>query len=34
LFWVVLIFNLLSTVVTAIIPRGDYAKAWKALHPS
>lgn len=34
LFWVVLIFNLLSTVVTAIVPRGDYAKAWKALHPS
>ena len=34
LFWVVLIFNLLSTVVTAIVPRGDYAKAWRALQPS
>lgn len=34
LFWFVLIFNLFSTIVTAIVPRGDYAKAWRALHSS
>ena len=32
LFWVMVGFNLFSTVVTALVPRGDYAKAWKALH--
>ncbi len=34
LFWLVLIFNLFSTIVTAVVPRGDYAKAWRALHSS
>jgi hypothetical protein len=34
LFWLVLIFNLFSAIVTAIVPRGDYAKAWRALHSS
>ncbi len=32
LFWVMVAFNLFSTVVTALVPRGDYAKAWQALH--
>ncbi len=32
LFIVMVIFNLFSTVVTALVPRGDYAKAWKALR--
>ena len=32
LFWVMVGFNLFSTVVTALVPRGDYAKAWQALH--
>jgi hypothetical protein len=32
LFWVMVAFNLFSTVVTALVPRGDYAKAWRALH--
>jgi hypothetical protein len=32
LFWVMVGFNLFSTVVTALVPRGDYAKAWRALH--
>ena len=32
LFVVMVIFNLLSTVVTSIAPRGDYAKARKALR--
>ena len=32
LFWVMVGFNLFSTVVTALVPRGDYAKAWNALH--
>ncbi len=32
LFWVMVTFNLFSTVVTALVPRGDYAKAWQALH--
>jgi hypothetical protein len=32
LFWVMVVFNLLSTVATARFPRGDYHKAWRALH--
>jgi len=32
LFVVMVIFNLMSTVVTATIPRGDYNKAWRALR--
>lgn len=32
LFWIMVIFNLLSTIITAVVPRGDYAKAWRALH--
>ena len=32
LFIVMVIFNLLSTVATATIPRGDYNKAWRALR--
>ncbi len=32
LFWAMVVFNLFSTVVTALAPRGDYAKAWRALH--
>ena len=31
LFVVMVVFNLLSTVITSIVPRGDYAKARKAL---
>ncbi len=32
LFWLMVGFNLFSAVVTAPVPRGDYAKAWRALH--
>ena len=32
LFSVMVVFNLMSTVVTARIPRGDYYKARRALH--
>ncbi len=32
LFWVMVGFGLFSTVVTAMVPRGDYAKAWQALR--
>jgi hypothetical protein len=32
LFWAMVFFNLVSTVVTTLVPRGDYAKAWRALH--
>lgn len=32
LFFFAVVFNLVSTVVTGIVPRGDYAKAWRALH--
>lgn len=31
LFVIMVIFNLISTIVTSIVPRGDYAKARKAL---
>lgn len=31
LFVIMVIFNLISTVITSIVPRGDYAKARKAL---
>ncbi len=34
LFIVMIVANLMSTVVTARIPRGDYYKARRALHPS
>jgi hypothetical protein len=32
LFIFMVVFTIISTVATATIPRGDYAKAWKALH--
>jgi hypothetical protein len=32
LFIVMIVFNLMSTITTARIPRGDYYKAWRALH--
>lgn len=32
LFVVMIVFNVISTVSTARIPRGDYNKAWRALH--
>ncbi len=32
LFWAMVAFNLFSTVVTAVVPRGDYAKALRALR--
>ncbi len=34
LFIVMIVFNLMSTVVTARNPRGDYYKARRALHPT
>jgi hypothetical protein len=32
LFAVMIGFNVVSTIVTAIVPRGDYAKALRALR--
>lgn len=32
LFFVMVIFDLIATVTTALIPRGDYAKALRALR--
>ncbi len=32
-FWILLVFTVLSIITTALIPRGDYAKAWAALKP-
>lgn len=32
LFYTMVVFNLISTIVTAIVPRGDYTKARRALR--
>lgn len=32
LFIIMVVFNTFSTIMTAMVPRGDYAKAWRALR--